>query len=102
MAESCAVDAPISRKSQTLILQRLAAVGQSHVGQAIGKSESWVSRWKSEDSETCADLLSALGLKVVPAQYKCYDQAHIEHLHYFARIGLAQQPTPTLEWGEDA
>jgi hypothetical protein len=102
MAEPCAVDAPIARKSQTLILQRLASVGQVHVGQALDKSETWVSRWKGEDLESCVALLSALGLKVVPAEHKCYDPAHIEHLQYFAELGMKHEPTPVLEWEAEA
>ena len=73
-------------------------MGQVSVGAALCKSETWVSRWKSEDSRTCADLLACLGLKVVPAHFKCYDPAHIAHLEYFAKIGLAQETVPSLDW----
>ena len=59
-----------------------------------------MSRWKSDDSETCAALLTALGLKVVPAENVCYPKEHIEHLRYFAAIGMQQSETPTLEWDE--
>jgi hypothetical protein len=102
MAEPCSVDASISRKIQSQILQRLASVGQVHVGNAIGKSETWVSRFASEQLKSCADLLACLGLKVVPAEHKCYDPAHIEHLHYFAQLGLKQGPAPVrLDFEDD-
>ena len=94
----CPLDAAIARKSQTLILQRLASVGQVTVGRVLNKSETWVSRWKSEDSESCAALLAACGLKVVPAEHKCYPTEYIEHIRYFARIGMAQEQPPSLDW----
>jgi hypothetical protein len=101
MAEVCAIDTPVARKSHSIILQRLASVGQVEVGKVFGKSETWVSRWKSDDSETCARLLAALALKIVPAHYKCYDPQHIAHLEYFAKIGLAQETSPALDWDTD-
>jgi len=90
MAESCAPNLESARKSQTAILQRLAAVSQKSAGEAIGKSETWVSRFASEQLKTCADLLAALGLKVVPVNNVCYPREHIEHLEYFAKIGMAR------------
>lgn len=100
IAELSATTASVARKSQTLILQRLASVGQATVGRALDKSETWVSRWKSEDSESCASLLAALDLKVVPAEQRCYPPEYIEHLRYFARIGMAQEQPPILDWGD--
>lgn len=94
MPEPCAIDASRSRKIQSLILQRLASRGQAHVGEAIGKSESWVSRFASEQLKSCADLLSAVGLKVVPVELRCYDPAHVDHLQYFAQLGMKQGPAP--------
>lgn len=63
----------------------------------LAVSEATVSRVKSEQLETFSRFLAALGLKTVPAHFKCYDPAHIAHLEYFAKIGLARE-TPPLEW----
>lgn len=105
MAESCVVDRDRSRKSQTAILQGLASTGQKTVGEAIGKSETWVSRWKSEDLTTCANLLAALNLKIVPAAHKCYSAEYVDNLRYFARIGMAvddgSPPPEPLKWSDD-
>lgn len=100
MAEGCSVDAGVARKSETAILQHLAKVRQTEVATAIGKSDAWVSRWKDQDCAIFTRLLAAIGLKTVPAHFKCYDPKHIEHLEYFAKIGLAQETSPILEWGE--
>ena len=100
MSESCSVDATVSRKIQTQILHRLASVGQVHAADAICKSETWVSRFASDHLKSCADLLAALGLKVVPAEHKCYDPEHVAHLQYFAKLGMQQEQAPVLEWEE--
>jgi hypothetical protein len=99
MAGSCTIDQVDARKSLTVILRALAAHGQKPVGEALGKSETWVSRWKSEDAETCAILLAALGLKVVPAGNKCFPPSYIERLQFFAKIGIDQEP-PALGWDD--
>lgn len=98
MAELCTANPTVARKSQTLILQRLASAGQVHAGTAIGKSETWISRFASEHVESFTSLLAVLGLKVVPAEHKCYNPAHIEHLQYFAKLGMQQEQAPILEW----
>jgi len=98
MTELCSLDASVARKNSTAILHRLANVGQTEVAKVLGKSDSFVSRWKDQDCEICSRLLAALSLKTVPAHFKCYDPAHIAHLEYFAKIGLAQETSPLLEW----
>jgi hypothetical protein len=97
--EGCAPAGEVARKSQTRILRALASVGQRPVADALGKSETWVSRWKSEDVETFARLLEALGLKVVPIGVKCYEPEYVEHLRYFARLGFNTE-TPALNVDE--
>ena len=93
MAESSPVHLSVSRKCERTILRALASVGQKAAGEAIGKSETWVSRWKSEgDLKVVADLLAALGLKVVPADHLCYDRQYVENLHYFAERGMQLKP----------
>ena len=95
MDQSCTPNHDLARKSVAEILRRLAKRGQKTVGEALGKSETWVSRWKSADAQTCADLLAALGLKIVPAENECHSPAYIAHLRYFARIGVAVEQGPT-------
>ncbi len=90
MAESLRDLADLSRKSQTQILRGLASTGQKTAGEAIGKSETWVSRFASDQLKSCADLLAAVGLKVVPADHRCYSPEYIEHLHYFAKRGMEE------------
>lgn len=88
MAEYCASNPELARKNQTAILQRLASFGQKPLSEALDKSETWVSRWKSDDLTTCADLLATLGLKIVLASDECHSVEYISSLRYFARIGM--------------
>jgi hypothetical protein len=62
-----------ARKNHTLILQRLASVGQSQLAQALGVSESAVSRMKDKELADLSKLLAVLGLKVVPLEMRCFD-----------------------------
>jgi hypothetical protein len=98
--ESCQANPGLARKSQSLILQTLASVGQAPVAKALDVSEATVSRMKSEQLESFTAFLATLNLKIVPAEHKCYEPAYIEHLHYFAKIGMqmAADTAPTLDW----
>lgn len=102
MAESCLANPELARKSQATILQRLASLGQKPVSDALCVSEATISRMKGEGLESFTGFLAALGLKVVPADHKCYAPDYIEHLHYFAKLGM-EGATPTLvpDWKEE-
>lgn len=99
MPESCQANPSLARKSQTLILQRLASEGQAPVARALSVSEATISRMKGEGIESFAALLGALGLQVVPVEHKCYSAEYIGHLIYFAKRGMAEGPE--LAGGDD-
>lgn len=90
MAEPCAVNSPLARKNASLILRRLAEVSQIVVSEALNVSEATISRLKSKHLESFTAFLAALGLKVVPASAECYEPGYIEHLRYFAKVGIAK------------
>lgn len=58
-----------------MVLQRLAESTQVAMSAAMGVSESTINRIKAERLEEVLSLISHLGLKVVPADYKCVDSA---------------------------
>lgn len=89
MAAPYPLNAPLARKNASTILQRLAEVSQIAVSEAMNVSEATISRMKSEPLESFTVLLAVIGLKVVPATAECYEPAYIEHLRYFAKIGIA-------------
>jgi CII protein len=75
-----------SRKNLALVLQRLRSVGQVHLAEAVGVSESTISRRVSEDQlqEFC-NWLAVLDLKITPAGLRYYDPKQLEPLLELAR-----------------
>lgn len=74
------VDGERARKNETLLLQRLASVGQTQLAAAIGVSESTVSRFKDGEFAKIAKLLAALGVKCVSSEYRCVDPKTMDTL----------------------
>lgn len=89
-----------ARKSVALVLQRMKDPGSgTAVATSMGVSESTVSRIKNERLEEVMIFLAHLGLKVVPAEYKCVDRSTYEFLTTtHQRI---MQTQPQLVWGDE-
>lgn len=77
-----------SRKNHSVILRRLASIGQASLAVALGVSEATISRWKSEQAEQCAKALAVLGLKVVPIEYECYKAETVDWLLQGVKLGV--------------
>lgn len=78
-----------SRKNETLILNRLAAVGQNTVADIIGVHESSVNKMKERgDFARLALILAGLGLKAVPVTMKCYDPVQMDAIFALAKARL--------------
>ena len=89
-----------AQQAQTLVLQRLAATTQASVAVAMGVSEATVNRIKTERMEDVLALLTHLGLKVVPAEFKCVDpEAYAFLTKTHERVMRVQ---PQLIWDVDA
>ena len=82
-----------SRKFHSLVLQRLASVGQVSVSEQIGVSESTVSRFVVNDIERACQLLAAVGLKVVPVEMQCYPREEIEAIFTLAKSSMNKLDT---------
>lgn len=66
------VFAETARKGLTLALHRLQEPGKAGaVAAAMGVSDSTISRIKTERLEECMQFLAHLGIKCVPADYRC-------------------------------
>ena len=59
-----------ARKTDTYLRNQLAGMGQKNVAERLGVSESTISRWKTDEIETVALYLTAMGLKVVAIDAK--------------------------------
>lgn len=84
-----------------LVLQRLQEPGTAvSVAAAMGASEATVSRIKNERMEDCLRLLAHLGLKVVPAEFKCVNP----DAYYFltSTHEKVMRQAPHLIWEADA
>jgi hypothetical protein len=79
-----------SRNMQSQIVQAVAANKQTNVADCIGVDTTTVGRWldanntESKVVKLC-DMLAFCGLKVVPANMKCYDASKIDILFRLAK-----------------
>lgn len=90
-----------ARKTVQQALQRLQEPGTGvAVAAAMGVSESTVSRIKTERLEEVALFLACLGLKVVPAEFKCVDPGAYAFLT--GTFEKVQRSAPHLIWDVEA
>ncbi len=76
-------------KNEQAILKRLASVGQNTLAARLSIDESTISKWKETGRFLqIAQLLSELGLKAVPQEFKCIDPVELDHVMYWARRGM--------------
>lgn len=74
MAEVSIPQPERARKIQQVVLQRVnEAESQAAIAAAISRSEATVNRLLNDHLENFAALLSQIGLKVVPAEFKCVE-----------------------------
>lgn len=101
MAEGCIQDNSRARKNLAAILNGLGRVGQTAVAEAIGKDESTVSKMKDRELPQLARILAACGLKVVPAELRCFDEKKIDAILQLAKSHLAEiEKSEQLAWDE--
>lgn len=86
-----------ARKNEQVVLQALAATGQSELARAMAVHESTVSRMKDGGITQFAAALAHLGLKVVPAGVECFDPEYVSALRTLANVGI-QKDAPKLDW----
>lgn len=80
MAEVSSDPLARTRKAQTTILQRLAQQGMgARIAASLNVDESTVSRWKGDVDRT-SQILTLLGLKVVPDDKVCVPPGEIAFL----------------------
>ena len=76
-------------KQANIIRKKLAEVGQNALASGLSLDEATISRWKSEGRfDQLGKALEILGLKCVPASYRCVDAAELDHILYWARRGM--------------
>lgn len=88
MAELSIASDGKARETLGVIFQALSAKGQGAIAQAMGISDSSMSRWKSEEIPVMAKLMGALDLKVVPESWVIIDAEYLRALRTLARREL--------------
>lgn len=87
---------------ESLILNRLASLGQKPVAEATGIDESTLSRWKGKGGtvEQFCRFLSALGLQLAPPEAVLVRRDYLFAMEILAEIGMKaerKRPEP-LGW----
>jgi len=82
-----------ARKSHSLALQRISAVGQNNIATEIGVSPPTVSRFVSEDLERACQVLAVAGLKLVPIDRVCVDHSMYQALVTIASGAMSNPDT---------
>lgn len=83
------------------------SAGYEQIGHYLSCTKTTVSELAGKEKykfnfNTCAELLARLGLKIVPAEYRCYNPDDIERIMYFAKRGMESMNPESLEWdGEE-
>lgn len=89
----------MTRKNNSAILRALASVGQVRVAEALGVSESTVSRWKDKEIDETSQFLAVLGVKVVDESYRCIDHKTLGAILHGHRMWVASIESPEqLTW----
>lgn len=100
MAAVSATPGERARKAVQLVLQALKAPGTAvAAAAAMGVSEATISRLKNDHVEQVLTLLAHLGLKVVPASFKCVDRESYDFLVRSHTRVMAR--APELIWEAD-
>lgn len=83
-----------ARKIESSLLQRLSAVGQVTVAKAMDVSESTISRLKDGQITAVAQLLAALNLKLVPADFKVVDPIRAQAMYTLYEAAMNRMTNP--------
>ena len=86
-----------ARNDVSRILQALATGNNSEIATLIGVDPSTVSRMKNDkktngltEIETLCELLSCLGLKIVPKEYQSIDKSRVEALLVMSKSWMSR------------
>jgi DNA-binding XRE family transcriptional regulator len=99
MSTLCCTPAERARIAHSRVLRTLQEPGtQRNLAQAMGVSESTISRVKTEKLEDALALLYQLGFKVVPSDRQCVPADYLHALQVMAREHM--RSGAHLEWDD--
>lgn len=88
-----------AQKAHSLFLQRIGKVKASDIAKLMDISDSALSDIKNKQVENALLLLSHLGLKCVPAEFRCVDPKTMDFLTVSSRKLMNE--APHLLWDEE-
>lgn len=97
MADTTARDR--AQKSYSLFLQRIGKVKAGDIAKQMDLTDGQLSDIKNKKVEDALTLLAHLGLKCVPAEFRCVDPATFEFLTASAKRLMNE--APQLLWDEE-
>jgi len=79
-----------ARKNARILGRHVAEVGIIETANFAGIGKSTIAAWFNENRDAMGRALAYMGLKVVPANMRCYDPAEIEAILTLARQSVAR------------
>lgn len=96
------MDQRIAAKSRSLFFAELRSQGGANISTILKCSETTVSELSGDkykfNFDNMPELLARMGLKIVPAKFKCYNPEDIERIMHFAKKGMEAMNPESLEW----
>jgi len=90
-----------SRKAHSRVLQALQEPGtQRNLAQAMGVSETTISRVKTEKLEDALALVYQAGFKLVPHDRRCVPADYLQALQVMAREHVMHVDLQAMEWDD--
>ena len=79
-----------AQKNTRILIRRARDVGQIHIADYAGISDTTVSTWFSKNADSMGKALAYMELKLLPTTVACvHSQEQLDHLLYWAKIGMA-------------
>lgn len=91
-----------ARKNESEVLKALAETGQAVAARDLGVHESTVSRMKDGEIERFCSLLAAVGLKVVPMDYRCVNPEIAKAQMVIYKAMAEQVDLTSLLWSKES
>lgn len=91
-----------ARKTRAVLFRGVRSVGQNVIAAQLGISDGTFSDWLAKYGDRVALLLTAAGLKAVPADAVCLDPGKLAFLKRLAieRLQRADEADTVLDWGD--
>lgn len=88
----------LQQRNQTVFLRAMDRTTNKKAAELLGCGESTLSEWNTDHIERALQVISAVGLKIVPKEEKTFPAAEIAAYKLLARKAM-DEDAPTSDWG---